>query len=496
MSYRIEDIRLYVRETLPGRMLFTLGKHGASDKPARPLTSPIGYVRLTLRGADGGKAFGCAADRLSVRWLDKRPGRSHGRKLHELVALIHHARDVYLSRSAFDSPFQVWQDGFNDVMAHGRSQGQEDLTCCLASAIVERAILDAVARLAGKPLFDMVREDRLGFRPTQVHPELKGLRLADHLPRRPLTRFRIRHTVGLADPLTAGDLPAGQRVNDGLPETLEEYVRQDGLTAFKVKISGDPGPDLDRLGRLWMVIPQKPETIITLDANEAYRELAPFVDFVATLRDQLPGLFERILYIEQPLERTLSLDPSSERWVRRVAGTKPLIIDEADGNLEAFKRAHAIGYAGTSCKNCKGFFKSLLNRALVAHYNAAGQKTFLTGEDLQNLPIVPLHQDFVALSMLGITHCERNGHHYNYGLSMVPEKEKACVAKHHRDLYVQRGSEWFLNIRDGMVACGSLQCPGFGVREEPDWASMTEMRRWVQGRYPTDGPTDAGRKHH
>ena len=32
--------------------------------------------------------------------------------------------------------------------------------------------------------------------------------------------------------------------------------------------------------------------------------------------------------------------------------------------------------------------------------------------------------DFVALSVLGVDHCERNGHHYNYGLSMLAEKER------------------------------------------------------------------------
>ena len=95
------------------------------------------------------------------------------------------------------------------------------------------------------------------------------MRFADHLPKQPVTRFRIRHTVGLDDPLTGADLPAERRVNDGLPETLEEYVREDGLTAFKVKTSGQADRDLERLGRIWKVIPHGPETIVTLDANEA-----------------------------------------------------------------------------------------------------------------------------------------------------------------------------------------------------------------------------------
>ena len=55
---------------------------------------------------------------------------------------------------------------------------------------------------------------------------------------------------------------------------------------------------------------------------------------------------------------------------------------------------------------------------------------------------------------------------------------------HHRDLYVKRRNEWFMNIRDGAVSCASLQGPGFGVTAEPDWASMMPMKRWVATRYP------------
>ncbi len=482
-TYTIESIQLYVRETKPGRMLFALGKSGGGGGKTKPLTSPLGHVRMVVRNEQGRTTFGCSADRLSVRWLDKRPGRDQDLKRRELVDLIYAARDVYLDEPSFDDPFAMWLRCHRQVMALGRSRGQEDLTSSFASALIERAMLDGVCRLAGKSLYEMVRDDRLGFRPEKVHPELAGRQLAAWLPPRPVTRFRIRHTVGLADPLVAADLPADQRVNDGLPETLAEYVKTDGLTAFKVKICGRPERDLARLRKIWQVIPHGPETIITLDANEAYKDVAPLAAFVRRLREGSRELFDRIIYIEQPLQRGLTLEAATEPAIRRLAELKPLVIDEADGTLDAFKRAHAIGYAGTSCKNCKGLFKSLLNRALVAHYNAGGEATFVTGEDLQNLPIVPLHQDFVALSILGVEHCERNGHHYNDGLSMLTDREKAHVAERHRDLYRRGQDEWFLDIREGRVDCASLQVPGFGVCFEPPWDSMSAMRVWVRKRH-------------
>lgn len=484
MSYRIESIELYVRETKPNRMAFSLGKTIGTEKAKLRTTSPLAHVRLVLRNSEGETTFGCAADRLSVRWLDKRPGRDLDLKRRELVRLIYTARDIVLREREFETPFEKWQGFHAEVMKAGRAQGQEDLTSSFASALFERAITDAVCRLAHRPVFDMLAGDRLGFRPAEIHPEVGKLKFPTIMPVRPAARIFVRHTVGGSDPLTADDLPEKDRVGDGLPETLEEYVKTDGLRYFKVKISGDAKADIERLNRVWRVVLASEQPVITLDANEAYDDAEKFAEFVELLERENVGLFQHIEYIEQPLPRKLTFDPKAEKSIRRVAERKAAIIDEADGTLDAFKRAHALGYQGTSHKNCKGFFKSLANYALVVHYALDGQDTFLSGEDLQNLPVVPLHQDFAACAVLGLSHCERNGHHYNFGLSMLSAKDKRNVVEHHPDLYVRRGKEWFLNVQQGAVEIGSLQCPGFGVRDEPDWASMTDMQKWVRQRHP------------
>lgn len=484
MTYQIERIELYVRETPPGRMAFAIGKQAADAAPKK-LTSPLAHVRLTLRGPGGETTWGCSADRLSVRWLDKRPRRSRGLKSRELVDLIYQARDIYLESPKFETPFEKWQACHPRIMQAGRRRNQEDLTSSFASALFERAVLDAAARLERLPLFQMVVGDRLGIRPETVHPELKGLPFTKLLPERPATEFFIRHTVGLADPLTADDLPAQNRVGDGLPETLEEYIAADGLSHFKVKISGNSASDRARLARLWDLIPQTPDTVITLDANEAYRDIRKFRDFVFALERDEPGLFQHIRLIEQPLQRSLKITRKEASILKEIGEHITVIIDESDGTVEAFKKAHGQGFSGTSHKNCKGFYKSLLNHALIAHYGLQGESNILSGEDLQNLPVMPLHQDFVSLSILGLDDCERNGHHYNFGLSMLSEKEKPHVTAQHRDMYVKRGEEWFLRITDGKVRCASLQCGGYGVRHEPDWSSMTDMRTWVRERFPT-----------
>lgn len=482
MAYRIETVELFIRETPPGRMRFALGKAGAAPGPAqRGLVSPLGHVRLVLRDTTtGDETFGCAADRLSVRWLDKRPGREDLVKLEQLIELVHRARDIYLEQPEFETPFEIWERCHHRVMQAGRAAGQEDLTSSYASAQLERAVTDAVCRMQKLPLFQALKQDRLGVDPARVHPELAELKLPNLLPASPRTRFSIRHTVGLVDPLIDSDRKDDERIGDGLPETLREYVERDGVRHFKIKISGDPNHDLERLARIWDVIVHAEQPVITLDANEAYDNLDVFTEFLTRLEADQVGLFQHIAYVEQPLPRALTFEPSTAPAIRRLAERKRMMIDEADGTVDAYRRARELGYQGTSHKNCKGFFKSLLNYAYTMHAALNGEDAFLSAEDLSNLPVVPLHQDFTALGVLDLEHCERNGHHYNYGLSMLSPHDKQNALRHHPDLYEQRGDEAFLRIRDGEVHCASLQCPGFGVRDEPDWASMTPMRKWFK----------------
>ena len=483
MAYRIEHLELFVRETPPNRMSFALGKQGRKAA-VQATTNPLVHVRMVVNDGNRQTTFGTAADRLSVRWLDKRPGRSKPLKLRELVGLIGFARDLYLQSPEFVSPFDYWRKQHVQIMREGDRRGQEKLTSSFASALFERAVLDAVSRLAGKSIHEMVVGERLGFQPDRVFPELRGLNFKATLPARPRTRFFIRHTVGASDPLTAADLPDEQRVNDGLPETLEEYIRVDGVRYFKVKITGDVDRDFERLSRVWDVVSRAEEPAITLDANESYGNLQDLQQIIDRCERDLTGFFQHVMYIEQPLPRALTLDPATRKGIRALAEKKLLIIDEADDALDSFHRARAIGYQGTSHKNCKGFFKSLINHGLVVQAALQGREEVLSGEDLQNLPVVPLHQDFATLGILGLEHCERNGHHYNFGLSFLSKRDKANVVKSHPDLYHQRGDEWFMRVHRGQVDCASLQCPGFGVSAEPDWASMLPMDQWIRQRYP------------
>lgn len=480
MAYHIESIDIFVRKMPPDRMLFSIGQteEGGAAKVAkkrRPLA--ILLVRIHVSTDNGMSSVGCAGDRPSFGWLDKRGDRTPDQKLSQLLDLVESARKIYLDGGkSFSSLFSLWKEAHEAVALHSRSIDAEELMGSYVSALFERAVIDAVCRLESTPFFSAVRSNLLGIEPAVIHPELKSLRFERIFPERPRTRFHIRHTVGHSDPIDAVE----HRVRDGEPETLKEYAERDGLKYFKIKISGDADTDLRRLGEIWNRVLSRIEGVsITLDGNEAFTDIAVFEEFVDRFSSDHHGMFQHVMFIEQPMTRALTLDPKTAVTVKRIAEKKPLVIDEADGRTTAFREAFDIGYDGCSHKNCKGVFKSLLNWALCHHFeNTTEREVFLTGEDLSNMSIIPLHQDFAALGVLNISHCERNGHHYGYGLSHLTRGEKRRVSKNHPDLYQKRGDEYFLRIENGQVRTESLHQTGFGSHTRPDWNALVLLEDW------------------
>jgi hypothetical protein len=128
-------------------------------------------------------------------------------------------------------------------------------------------------------------------------------------------------------------------------------------------------------------------------------------------------------------------------------------------------------------KSCKGFYKSLINAARCALWNreAGRQVFFMSVEDLTTQPGLALQQDLALVSLLGLGHVERNGHHYVRGLAAMSAREQAAWLTAHSDLYVRDDDLARLRITGGRPAIGSLAGPGFAAGAEPDWASLREM---------------------
>src|SRR5690606_9892301 len=130
-----------------------------------------------------------------------------------------------------------------------------------------------------------------------------------------------------------------------------------GNRYFKIKVSGDDDADLDRLERIAGVLDGTGRPYhVTLDGNEQYDDEEATARFVQKMRTRprLERFNASLLYLEQPIKRAAALS----RPVSALAALMPTIIDESDGDLDAFPAARALGYRGVSSKTCKGLYKS------------------------------------------------------------------------------------------------------------------------------------------
>jgi hypothetical protein len=445
--------------------------------------APLLTLAVEVEDRAGARATGYAADFLAYRWFDKRPEKSLADNCADLLRALEAARALYFEAGAegLATPFELWRATGPEIERRALASGCNRLGAAFGSSMLERAVIDGVGRLTGRTYFELVRDDHLGIDLGAITPALQGRAVREFLPAQPLDRLHVRHTVGLIDPITAADVE--EPVGDSLPETLEDYLERDGIDYLKIKVGGALEEDLARLEAIAAVLERRERRFgITLDGNEQYKALEDFIALVEAIKraPALRRLWDQVLFIEQPLDRAIAMDADVEPALRALGRDKPVIIDEADDRVSAFREATLLGYRGVSHKNCKGIYKSLHNLALAAAHNArvGRAELFLAAEDLTNLPVVPLQADLASVALLGIAHVERNGHHYFRGLGHLSDAEKTAALAAHPDLYERRGGEVFLRITEGMVECASLQVPGMGFAPPPDMTAMTRVEDW------------------
>ena len=320
-------------------------------------------IRATIALEDGRTATGVAAESLAAKWFDKNPVYSDAQNLDQLRQALDLAVALYKDAGA-RTAFDLYSSTYAEQLARSASLDLVPLVANYGPALIDRAIADALGRALELSFDQIVRRNVVGIRSTALTPDLGGFDIRRFLADlSPGESIDVRHTVGLVDPITAADQKEGERVDDGLPETLEEVVARYGHHWFKLKVGGNADADVERLARIASVLDRIVEPYhVSLDGNEQYEDMAGVAELWRRMKAdrRLARLVSSIVFIEQPVKRSAAL-------ARPVEGIeKPVIIDESDDSLDAFPRAKALGYKGVSSKTCKGIYKSLINRARCA----------------------------------------------------------------------------------------------------------------------------------
>ena len=433
MRFSVQQVEFFERQ-VHLRMPFRFGVVTLTEAP-----QAFARVKISLQGR---AAEGAAAEVLAPKWFDKNPALTNEDNFEQLRDSMRQARAAYLAGG--------------ENTAYGHSRPTVGLVENFGPALLDRAVLDALCRALGISFYDAIRKNIVALDlPSQFLETLK-----------PASQIAARHTVGMVDPITA--LDNRTPVKDGLPETLEEVIARYGHRWFKLKVGGDAKADVERLGAIAAVLDRISEPYhVSLDGNEQYAEAGAVIDLLSRIDNK--RLASSILFIEQPIKRQNALAAD----ISGLAKLKPVIIDESDDSLDAFPRAKALGYRGVSSKTCKGLYKSLIN---AARCKAWGDGYFMTGEDLTIQAGIALQQDLALVSLLGLTHVERNGHHYVNGMAGLPANEQEQFLMNHDDLYEQTYGAVRVRIKGGMMQMKSLDCPGFASRAMPDWHAMRRMQ--------------------
>lgn len=460
--FTVRELELYERPVVL-RLPFRFGVVTLTE-------CPQAFVRARIEFADGRGGWGAAAEMMAPKWFDKNLALSNEDNFDQLREVLRLARGAYLSDAGPASAFGHFARHYDAHNAEASARGFNPLLASYGPALIDRAVLDALCRVQGVSFYQAMTANLPGI--GAARPEFNGLEIERFLAGlAPEASIAARHTVGLLDAVTATELT--HRVNDGLPETLEEVIQVYGHRHFKLKVSGKVRDDITRLEAIAAVLDRSAEAYLaTLDGNEQYEDAQGVLELVSGIRatPALARLWDSILFIEQPIARKLALDAD----LRTADLGKPVIIDESDGELDTFVAARERGYAGVSSKTCKGLYKSILNAARCAAWNSqcGAARYFMSAEDLTTQAGLSVQQDMALVSLLGIEHVERNGHHYVNGMAAQPASEQEAFLAAHPDIYERSHGAVRLKIRDGRIDIASLACPGYASAAIPDFSAM------------------------
>ncbi len=423
-------------------------------------TQAFALVEIEVEGK--GRAAGASAEFMAPKWFDKRPQLSPAETIESLRHSLLIARELYLSHREFDTAFGLHAAVIARQVKHCGKENIPPLAAAYGPAEIDKAILDALLRASNTNFFDGMAQNIAGI-DARLSRDLADDDIAKFLAsRKRLERVAIRHTVGLDDIVEGEGGVADPRENAG-------------ARYFKLKLNGDPAHDAERLiciGKQLATLPY--DYKVTLDANEQYADL----DALAALADRLDRdsalkpIASRLLYIEQPMPRDITRKSPLGALAER-----DFIVDEADDSYDAFPAARALGYRGISSKSCKGVYKSIVNATRAAKWSAEGARHFIAGEDLTCQPGLAVQQDLALGALIGVTHAERNGHHYVDGFGETPQAEAERFLAAHPDLYTMSGGKVRLAIHDGDLLTGSLTAPGFASAVHPDWPTIAPLAR-------------------
>jgi L-alanine-DL-glutamate epimerase-like enolase superfamily enzyme len=446
---RVEEVR-YSYEDLVYRAPIKFG--GVALDRATTLN-----VECVVRTVDGRVGTGFGSMPLGNVWSFPSRVLNYETTLGAMKALVEQVASITANYKEVGHPIDLnlalepaYARAAQEVSRHLRLAEPIPLLCTLVTASpFDAALHDAFGKVHGLNCYHtygpkFMTHD-LGH---YLGPEFKGDHLDRYLLKKPKPHMPLYHLIGALDPLDESEIQ--KRIGDGLPESLPEWIRHDGLTHLKIKLNGDDLTwDVERVVRVDRVAAeaQRQRNVdrwyYSLDFNERCPHVGYLLQFLNQVKEHAPAAFDRIQYVEQPTARDLKAHRANV--MHEASRLRPVVIDESLVDLQSLQLAREMGYTGAALKACKGQSQSLLLAAAAQKYGM-----FLCVQDLTCPGASLIHSAGLAAHVPTVAAIESNARQY------VPAANKPWEERF----------PGIFRITDGTIETGLLTGPGLGAVDE------------------------------
>jgi L-alanine-DL-glutamate epimerase-like enolase superfamily enzyme len=407
-------------------------------------------VECAVRTRDGKRARGFGSMPLGNVWSFPSKMLTYDQTLAAMKAVVERVADVTRACTEFGHPIDLtWalEPEYVKTAAEVPIAEPVPVLCTLVCASpFDAALHDAYGKVHGLNCYhaygpDFMNHD-LGH---YLGGDFRGESLDRYVNRGPQPRMPLYHLIGALDPLEDADVT--QRIGDGLPETLPEWIAHDGLTHLKIKLNGDDLDwdvqrvlNVDRIAAAAQARRGVDRWSYSLDFNEKCGSAGYLLEFLRRVQESAAAGFARIQYIEQPTARDLKLN--RQNVMHEASRIRPVVIDESLIDQESLLLARQMGYTGAALKACKGQTQSLL-------LAAAAQKLrmFLCVQDLTCPGASLIHSAGLAAHVPGVAAIESNARQY------CPAANRPWEGRF----------PGIFRVEGGTIATGILTGPGLGA---------------------------------
>jgi L-alanine-DL-glutamate epimerase-like enolase superfamily enzyme len=419
---------------------------------------------VTVAGAQGKTAQGWGETPLSVQWTWP-SSLSYQERCNTLQQFCKMLAEAWAGFDQQGHPMEIGSDFIETVLPNvlerinrERAEPMPHLAALVCCSAFDIALHDAYGKILDCDVYstynaEFMNRDLSAFIEPAVGSNVSFRSkypqdfFVSHVPQ----SLPAWHLVGGKDLLDESEL-TGNEPNDGYPVLLEDWIERDGLTCLKVKLRGnDSAWDYERLLRVGEIAINNDVLWLTSDFNCTVNEPAYVNDILDRLIDEYPGIYQMILYVEQPFPYDLE---KNQIDVHSVSARKPLFMDESAHNWKLIRLGRSLGWTGVALKTCKTQTGALLSLCWAKAHGMTLMVQDLTNPMLAQIPHVRLAAH--AGTIMGV---ETNAMQF-YPAASAPEEAV------HPGLYKRR---------DGQVDLSTIKGPGFGYRLDEIKRTLPEI---------------------